>query len=364
MSTPVICLEALVKRFGATSAVDDITLEVQAGEVLVILGASGCGKTTLLRLLAGFESPDSGRILIDGADLTAAPPYERPVNLMFQSYALFPHMDVASNVGYGLRKEGLPREQIGERVREMLALVQLEGLERRRPDQLSGGQRQRVALARALVKRPRVLLLDEPLAALDRKLRERTQFELLGLQKQLGTTFVIVTHDQEEAMTLATRIAVMARGRFVQVGSPEAIYEYPATREVAQFVGSATLIPGRIIAQEGERLRLRCEGIGQDVLAPAVPGAREGAGAWLALRPEKIRLGAEAPAPGEGCVLLGTVEELAYSGARSLYRVRCEGGTLLLVSTQNVSRNSSSELARGAAVFASWDPSAGVVLLE
>src|SRR5262245_43342703 len=228
--TPLVQIQDVTKRFDGVTAVDRVSLDIQRGELFAILGASGCGKTTLLRMLAGFEEPTSGRIVIDGVDMTHVPPYERPVNLMFQSYALFPHMTVEQNVAYGLKKERVPARQIKERVAEMLALVKLGALASRKPDKLSGGERQRVALARSLVKRPKLLLLDEPLAALDKKLREHTQFELSNIQYQLGTTFVVVTHDQDEAMTLATRIAVMSLGRVAQVGTPGEVYEYPANR--------------------------------------------------------------------------------------------------------------------------------------
>ena len=242
----LVQVREVTKRFDGVTAVDNVSLDILRGELFAILGSSGCGKTTLLRMLAGFEQPTSGRILIDGVDMTEVPPYERPVNLMFQSYALFPHMTVEQNVAYGLKKERVPEPQIRERVAEMLALVKLAPLAARKPDKLSGGEKQRVALARALVKRPKLLLLDEPLAALDKKLREHTQFELANLQYQLGTTFVVVTHDQDEAMTLASRIAVMSEGRIAQIGTPAEVYEYPANRYVAGFVGNINLIEGRV----------------------------------------------------------------------------------------------------------------------
>ena len=256
-ASPLIQIRSVTKRFDGVTAVNDVSLDILRGELFAILGSSGCGKTTLLRMLAGFEHPTSGRILIDGVDMTDVPPYERPVNLMFQSYALFPHMTVEQNVAYGLKKERVPEPQIRERVAEMLALVKLGPLAGRKPDKLSGGEKQRVALARALVKRPKLLLLDEPLAALDRKLREHTQFELANLQYQLGTTFVVVTHDQDEAMTLASRIAVMHAGRIAQVGTPGEVYEYPANRYVAGFVGNINLIEGRV-SGACERPRRRC----------------------------------------------------------------------------------------------------------
>src|SRR5882757_718657 len=254
---PLLRIDAVVKKFGRFKAVDRLSLDIRAGEFFALLGPSGCGKTTLLRMIAGFETPDEGRILIDGQDMTGVPPHRRPVNMMFQSYALFPHMDVAANVGYGLRREGLAKAEIAARVAQALSLVRLEELGARKPAQLSGGQRQRVALARALVKRPNILLLDEPLAALDRKLREGTRFELVRLQEQLGLTFVMVTHDQEEAMSMAGRLAVMNEGRIVQVGTPHEVYEHPRSRFVAGFIGIANILP--------------------------VEGGR----AWLALRPEK-----------------------------------------------------------------------------
>jgi putrescine transport system ATP-binding protein len=263
---PSVRIEGVTKRFGAFTAVDDVSLDIQEGEIFCLLGGSGCGKTTLLRMLAGFEQPSAGRILIDGQDMADVAPYERPVNMMFQSYALFPHMTVQDNVAFGLEQEKLPKAQIAQRVEAMLSLVRLDGMAQRKPHQLSGGQRQRVALARSLVKRPRLLLLDEPLGALDRKLREHTQFELLGLQKQLGVTFVVVTHDQEEAMTLANRIGVMDRGRIVQVGSPRDIYEYPSTRFVADFIGSVNLFEGRLTEDEADYVRVACPELPAPVL--------------------------------------------------------------------------------------------------
>src|SRR3982750_3701521 len=262
---PLVTFERITKRFGAFAAVDDLTLEIQEREFFALLGPSGCGKTTLLRLLAGFEVPDQGRVVLDEEDLAGVPPYRRPVNMMFQSYALFPHMTVAGNVAFGLKQDGLPKDEVAARVDKMLDLVQLRALAARKPDQLSGGQRQRVALARSLAKRPKVLLLDEPLAALDRKLREETRFELKELQRRLETTFVIVTHDQDEAMTVADRIAVMNGGNLVQVGTPAAVYERPNSRWVAGFLGDVNLIEGRatavypsfvIVEREGMRLRV------------------------------------------------------------------------------------------------------------
>src|SRR5687767_11068438 len=285
---PLVQVRELTKRFDGATAVDGVSLDILKGELFAILGGSGCGKTTLLRMLAGFEQPTSGRILIDGADMTDVPPYERPVNLMFQSYALFPHMTVEQNVAYGLKKERVPEPQVRERVAEMLSLVKLGPLAGRKPDKLSGGEKQRVALARALVKRPKLLLLDEPLAALDKKLREHTQFELSNLQYQLGTTFVVVTHDQDEAMTLASRIAVMAHGRIAQVGTPGEVYEYPVNRYVADFVGNINLIDGRVTGGANGRLSLRCESLAADLAAHSDEALAAGTNICVAVRPEKI----------------------------------------------------------------------------
>jgi ABC-type Fe3+/spermidine/putrescine transport system ATPase subunit len=323
---PIVRIEGITKRFGAVTAVDRVDLVVERGELFALLGGSGCGKTTLLRLLAGFETPDAGRILIDGQDMTGVPPHRRPVNMMFQSYALFPHMDVAENVGYGLRREGIPKPEIATRVAEALQQVRLSDYATRRPAQLSGGQRQRVALARALIKRPKLLLLDEPLAALDRKLREGTRFELVRLQEQLGLTFIMVTHDQEEAMSMASRLAVMDLGRIVQVGTPHEVYERPHSRFVADFIGIANILP----AGDGRR--------------------------WLALRPEKIALCAARPDTAH--TVAGKIVDIAYEGDRSLHRVATDDGRVLLVSTANVARTAEA-FRRGQSVWLGWAADAG-----
>jgi putrescine transport system ATP-binding protein len=328
---PIVRIEGLAKRFSEVQAVAGVDLEIGRGELFALLGGSGCGKTTLLRLLAGFEMPDAGRILIDGQDMTGVPPHLRPVNMMFQSYALFPHMDVAANVAYGLRREKVPKSEIAARVGEALVLVKLDGLGSRKPVQLSGGQRQRVALARALVKRPKLLLLDEPLAALDRKLREGTRFELVRLQEQLGLTFIVVTHDQEEAMSMAGRLAVMNAGRIVQVGTPHELYEHPASRFVADFIGIANIL---------------------DL----------GDGRWLALRPEKIALSADRPTTVQA--ISGEVVDIAYEGDRSLYRVAVKAGPVMLVSRANTARIHDDAFCRGQQVWLGWNNDAGQVLHE
>jgi putrescine transport system ATP-binding protein len=359
---PLVEVREVTKRFDGVTAVDNVSLDIQRGELFAILGSSGCGKTTLLRMLAGFEHPSAGRILIDGADMTGVPPYERPVNLMFQSYALFPHMTVEQNVGYGLRKERLPKPQIRERVAEMLSLVKLGPLAGRKPDKLSGGEKQRVALARSLVKRPKLLLLDEPLAALDKKLREHTQFELANLQYQLGTTFVVVTHDQDEAMTLASRIAVMHEGRIAQVGTPGEVYEYPANRYVAGFVGNINLIDGRVTGAAGGRLTLRAEALDADLTVACDDTPGPDGGVCVAVRPEKITISREAPNGAERNVVRGIVRDLGYFGDQSLYRVRTRSGAILQVSAQNLRRSAKLTVEWDDEVYLSWEVGSTILL--
>jgi putrescine transport system ATP-binding protein len=361
-AAPLIRIQGVTKRFGEVAAVNEVSLDILKGELFAILGSSGCGKTTLLRMLAGFERPSAGRILIDGADMTDVPPYERPVNLMFQSYALFPHMTVEQNVSYGLRKEGVPAAQIRERVAEMLSLVKLESHAGRKPEKLSGGEKQRVALARALVKRPKLLLLDEPLAALDKKLREHTQFELANLQYQLGTTFVVVTHDQDEAMTLASRIAVMHEGRIAQVGTPGEVYEYPANRYVAGFVGNINLIEGRITERADGRLLLHSDALEADLaVACDDPSGLDGA-VTVAVRPEKITISREAPAGGGRNVVKGIVRDLGYFGDQSLYRVRAKSGAIVQVSAQYLRRSAKLTVEWDDEVFLSWEVASTILL--
>ena len=358
----------VTKKFGDFVAVDDVSLDIRRGEIFCLLGGSGSGKTTLLRMLAGFERPSAGAIYIDGVDMASIPPYERPVNMMFQSYALFPHMSVEKNVAFGLEQEGLAREAIRRQVGEILEIVQMGGMGARKPHQLSGGQRQRVALARALVKRPKLLLLDEPLAALDKKLRERTQFELLNIQQRLGVTFIVVTHDQEEAMTLGQRLGVMNRGRIAQVGTPTDIYESPATRFVADFIGSVNMFEGRVSEQRAEGLRLEVGELDCTMRAERTLSCVDGATVWAAIRPEKISISREPPASAAGGLpenaVRGTVREIAYMGDMSIYLVQIASGKMLRVTLPNTTRGTERPIAREETVWLSWHGSSPVVLSE
>ena len=360
---PYVRIENITKRFGNFVAVNNVSLRIFKGEIFCLLGGSGCGKTTLLRMLAGFEQPTSGAIFIDGQDMAGIPPYERAVNMMFQSYAIFPHMTVAGNVAFGLEQEGLPRAEINQRVGDILEIVKLGEYARRKPHQLSGGQRQRVALARSLVKRPKLLLLDEPLGALDRKLREQTQFELLSIQERLGVTFVVVTHDQEEAMTLSSRVGVMNRGEIVQVGTPRQIYEFPASRFVADFIGSVNLFEGQLTEDEHDHVRVRCEELSAPVYVDHGMSAPPLALCWVAVRPEKIVLSREQPAGADNWAH-GVIRDIAYLGDMSVFVVRLDSGRKVRVTQANRTRKPEELFAWDEAVYLSWDASSPVVGLN
>jgi putrescine transport system ATP-binding protein len=354
-------LEEVRKRFGNTAAVDGVSLDILEGEFFALLGPSGCGKTTLLRMLAGLETLDDGRILLDAHDLAGTPPYRRPINMMFQNYALFPHLNVYNNIAFGLRQDGLARAEIARRVAEMLMLVRLEGFGSRKPHQLSGGERQRVALARSLVKRPRLLLLDEPLAALDRKLRGETQFELMQLQRELGLTFIIVTHDQKEAMTVADRMGVMDRGRLVQVGTPAEIYEEPNCRWVADFIGDINLIEGCVVAAEKGNVVVEtaaCGRLGANSAAECKPGDK----VWAALRPEKIAIAVQPPEMHDENSAAGEVTEVGYLGDLTLLKLRVNQDFIMKASVANIRRRSEGAISSGDRVWLTWSNDALVVL--
>jgi putrescine transport system ATP-binding protein len=362
-AAPFVRIHKIVKKFGDFTAVNDVSLDIYKGELFCLLGGSGCGKSTLLRMLAGFETPTEGRIEIDGQDMAGIPPYERPTNMMFQSYALFPHMTVENNVAYGLRRDGMAKSEAMERVGEMLRMVQLGKLAGRKPHQLSGGQRQRVALARALVKRPKLLLLDEPLGALDKKLREETQFELINIQDTLGVTFIVVTHDQEEAMTLSTRIGVMDAGEIVQVGEPPQIYEHPNSRFVADFIGSVNMFEGRVSEDEPEHISIAAPEVGGEIYVGHGVTCTLDQKLWYAVRPEKVQLSRERP-DGARNAFPATVEEVAYMGNLSIFRLRLDSGKVLKASQANLARHNDDALTWDDKVWASWSDNAGVVLTQ
>jgi len=359
---PYISIRNVTKRFGDFTAVNDVSLNVYRQELFCLLGGSGCGKSTLLRMLAGFEEPTSGQIFIDGQDMAGIPPYRRPVNMMFQSYALFPHMSVQDNVAFGLKQDNTPRSEIRDRVAAMLELVKLSPFARRKPHQLSGGQRQRVALARSLVKEPKLLLLDEPLGALDRKLRESTQFELMNLQDKLGVTFIVVTHDQEEAMTLASRIGVMNLGQIVQVGTPSEIYEYPTSRFVADFIGSVNMFAGRIVDEDSNYVRIAADEAGCTIFIDHGVAAPPSADLWVALRPEKINISREPPADTRENCVQGVIDGIAYMGDMSVFNVKLPTGRMVKVTRPNLIRRADDTLTWDDQVWLHWHPASGVVL--
>lgn len=351
--------EKLVKRFDEAVAVDEVSLSIAQGEIFALLGSSGCGKSTLLRMLAGFESPTSGRILLGGQNVAHLAPYERPMNMMFQSYALFPHLDIWENVAFGLKREGVGKAELTQRVGEMLDLVQLGKFAKRKPHQLSGGQQQRVALARSLAKRPKLLLLDEPLGALDKKLREQTQFELVNIIEKVGVTCVMVTHDQEEAMTMANRIAVMSKGQVLQVGSPEEVYEHPANRFVADFIGNVNMLEGKLVVDEPDHCAV-ATGIGQVSVGHGVSGTLNMPVA-VAIRPEKMEISKTRPDVSHN-LFTGKVKEIAYFGSYNTYIVVASDGSRIKITEANTSRQDLSDITWEDDVYFWWGDRSAVVL--
>ncbi|WP_374515959.1 ABC transporter ATP-binding protein [Niveibacterium sp.] len=354
-------IKDVVKDFGGVKAVNHVSIDIAKGEIFALLGSSGCGKTTLLRMLAGFETPTSGRIILNGHDLAGLPPYLRPINMMFQSYALFPHLSVEENVAFGLKRDGMPKDQIVERVEKMLKLVQLSKYAKRKPHQLSGGQQQRVALARSLAKRPDLLLLDEPLGALDKKLREETQIELVNIIEQVGVTVVMVTHDQEEAMTMASRIAIMSEGNILQIGAPSEVYETPANRFVADFIGNVNLMDGTLIDDNPDHVIIECADC-KHYVGHGITG-NEGMPVSVAVRPEKIHVTRERP-EGEYNHVRGTIKDMVYFGSHTVYHIQLGSGLVLKVSESNIARHRDDPLTWGDEVWASWTPLSQVVLTQ
>lgn len=361
-TVPYIRFENVTKKFGDFYAVDDVSLDIYRHELFALLGGSGCGKTTLLRMLAGFEEPTSGKIYIDGVDMAGVPAYERPTNMMFQSYALFPHMSVEQNVAFGLVQDGVSRAEIRELVTEMLGLVQMSKFAKRKPHQLSGGQRQRVALARSLIKRPKVLLLDEPLGALDKKLREQTQFELVNIQEKVGTTFVMVTHDQEEAMTMASRIAVMNEGVINQIGTPFELYEYPNSRYTANFLGQVNLIEGVLVDDDEKYAVIKSDEASCDIYIDHAVQGHKGMTFWVALRPERLCLTKQAPENTDHNCISGKIEEIGYLGGISTYHVRLASGKRIKVTEPNSTRQIEPRYTWEDSVWVSWEAGAASVL--
>jgi putrescine transport system ATP-binding protein len=351
----------LVKRFDGAAAVDDVSLTIHKGEIFALLGSSGCGKSTLLRMLAGFEVPTSGSVVLNGVDIATFPPYERPINMIFQSYALFPHLNVWDNVAFGLKREAMPKAEIKTRVEEMLKLVQMESFAKRKPHQLSGGQQQRVALARSLAKKPQLLLLDEPLGALDKQLRERTQFELVNILESVGVTCVMVTHDQDEAMAMASRIAVMSHGRVLQIGTPKEIYEHPNCRFVADFIGNVNLLEGEVTVDEANRCEVTTA-YGVVSVGHGISGA-VGMAVAVAVRPEKIHISKTRPDVKVN-LFSGKVREIAYFGSYNTFIVEMPGGRTVKITETNTTRSESVAITWDDAVFFWWDDSAPVVLSQ
>lgn len=363
---PLVVLENISKHFGGNHAraVDNINLTIYEGELFALLGPSGCGKTTLMRMLAGFETPDTGKITMNGIDMTHVPPYERPVNIMFQSYALFPHMTVEQNVAFGLQQEKIPKDEIRQRVKDALSMVKMSDFSHRKPRQLSGGQQQRVALARSLIKRPKLLLLDEPLGALDRKIREHTQIELINIQNMLGITFVMVTHDQEEAMSMANRIGVMDLGQILQIGTPEEIYESPNSRFVADFIGSINMFTGTVIAGEkaGEAM-VESKESGSIIRVQHKQALPSGTQVWVAVRPEEMDI-STSPAPSNENQIKGMIIDIAFLGESIIYHVRLASEKIVTVRIATNARNKNADFVVGGNVFLSWYDSDGVLLTE
>jgi putrescine transport system ATP-binding protein len=358
---PYVSIKNLTKNFDGRVAVNDVSLAIYKGELFSLLGRSGCGKSTLLRMLAGFEPPTSGRIFIDGVDMTDTPAYKRPVSMVFQSYALFPHMTVEQNIAFGLIQEGIQKSEIRDRVSAYLELVQMSGYERRKPDQLSGGERQRVALARSLVKHPKLVLLDEPLAALDKKLRESTQLELVNIQEKVGVTFIMVSHDQEEAMTMSTRIGLMNDGRILQVGAPTEIYEYPNSRYVANFIGSVNLFDGILVEEQSDHVVVKSTAMSKNLYISHSAAVPVGAQISVAIRPEKVML-TTVPPKGDYNWTNGVVEDIVYLGDVSIYHVKLKSGMTVLATVTNLVRAAERPIQWEDEVYLYWNPENGIVL--